>query len=48
MYLILVDLGSPFVDHAGHYLSACPICRLLQFSVSCSNQGGTIQGSFPH
>ena len=48
IYLLLVDLGPPFVDHASRYLSACPIYRLLQLSVSCSNQGGTIQGSFPH
>ena len=37
IYLISVDLGPPFVDHAIRYLSACPICRLLQLSVSCSN-----------
>ena len=46
IYLLLIDLGPPFVDHAGCYFSACPICRLLQLSVSCSNQGDTVQGSF--
>ena len=28
IYLILIDLGRPFVNHAGRYLSACPIRRL--------------------
>ena len=48
IYLLLVDLSPQFVDHAGRYLSACPICRILQLSVSCSNQCGTIQGLIPH
>ena len=41
IYPLLVDLGLPFVDHAGRYLSACPICRLPKPSMSCSNQGNT-------
>ena len=44
----LVDLGPPFVDYAGRYSSAYPICCLPKPSVSCSNQGSTAQGSFPH
>ena len=48
IYVLPIDLGPPFVDHAGCYLSACPIYRLLQLSVSCSNQGDIVQGSFPH
>ena len=48
IYPLFVDLGPPFVDHAGRYLSACPICHLPQPSVSCSNQDSTIQGSFSH
>ena len=28
IYLILIDLGRPFVDHVGRYLSACLIRRL--------------------
>ena len=42
IYLILIDLGRPFVDHAGRYLSACPIRRLPQLAMSCSKQGDTI------
>ena len=48
IYLLLIDLGRPFVDHAGRYLSACPIRRLPQLAVSCSKQGDTIQESFLH
>ena len=48
IYPLSVDLGPPFVGHAGHFSSACPINRLLKPFVSCSNQGSTIQGSFPH
>ena len=48
IYLLLIDLGRPFVDHAGRYLSACPIRRLPQLAMSCSKQGDTIQGSFLH
>ena len=48
IYPLLVDLGPPFVDHAGHLLSACPINRLPKPSVSCSNQNNIVQGSFPH
>ena len=48
IYLLLVDLGPPFVDYVDRYLSACLICCLLQLSVSCSNQGGIIQKSLPH
>ena len=48
IYLILIDLGRPFVDHTGRNWSACPIRRLPQLAVSCGKQGGTIQGSFLH
>ena len=48
IYLLHIDLGHPFVDHAGCYLSACPICRLPQLAVSCNRQGDVVQGSFPH
>ena len=48
IYLFSIDLGHQFVDHAGCYLNACPICRLIQLVVSCSNQGDTVQGSFLH
>ena len=41
IYPHLDDLGPPFVDHAGRYSSACPICRLPKPSVSCSNQDST-------
>ena len=39
---LFVDLDPPFVDYAGRYLSACPICHIPQPFVSCSNQGSTI------
>ena len=45
---LLFDPGPPFVDHADHLSSACPISRLPKPSVSCSNQSSTLQGSFPH
>ena len=48
IYLLLIDLGRPFVDHAGRYLSAYPIRRLSQLAVSYSKQCDTIQGSFLH
>ena len=48
IYLLLINVGHPFVDHTGRYWSACPICRPLQLAVSCDKQGGTIQGSFLH
>ena len=48
IYLPLDDLGPPFVDRLGHYLSACPIRYLPTPSVRCSNQGGTVQKSSPH
>ena len=44
IYPLLVDLDPPFVDHAGRYSSACPICHLPKPSVSCSNQGSIAQG----
>ena len=37
IYPFLVDLGPSFVDHAGYFLSACPINRLPKPSMSCSN-----------
>ena len=48
MYLLLLDLDRPFVDHTSRYWSACPIRRLPQLVMSCSKQGGTIHGSFLH
>ena len=48
IYPLSVDLGPPFVDHAGHFSSACPISCLLKPFVSCSNQNSIVQGSFPH
>ena len=48
IYPLLVDFGPLFVDHVGCYSSACPICRLPKPSMSCSNQGSTAQGLFPH
>ena len=48
IYLLLIDLGRPFIDHIGHYWSACPIRHLPQLAVSCGKQGSTIQGSFLH
>ena len=48
IYLLFIDLGHPSIDHTGCYLSAYPICRLLQLAVSCSKQGDTVQGSLPH
>ena len=43
-----VDLGPPFVNHASHYSSACPISHLPKPSVHCSNQDNTVQRSFSH
>ena len=48
IYLLSINLGHPFVDHAGCYLNAYPICRLPQLAVSCNRQGDAVQGSFPH
>ena len=48
IYLLSVDPGPPFVDHAGHLSSACSISRLSKPSMSCSNQSSTVQGSFSH
>ena len=48
IYPLLVDLGPPFVDHAGRYSRAYPICYLPKPSVSYSNQDSIAQGSFPH
>ena len=42
IYAYFADLGPPFVDYASHYLSACPIRRPPQFSVSCGNQDSTV------
>ena len=46
--LPLGNLGSPFVDCPGHYLSTCPIRHLSKPLVSCNSQGSTVQGSSPH
>ena len=46
--LLFLYLDLTLVDHLSHYLSVCPIRHLLQFSVSCSSQGNTIQGFSPH
>ena len=43
-----VHLGHPSVDHAGRYLSICPIQRFPQLAVSCSRQVDTVRGSFLH
>ena len=48
IYLPLDDLGPPFVDHLGHYLSACPIRHIPKPLVSYDSQGSTVQGSSPH
>ena len=48
IYLPLNDLDPPFVDHPGHYLSACCIGHPLWPSVSWDSQGSTVQGSSPH
>ena len=48
IYPFSVDPGPQFVDHVGHFLSACPIGRISKPSVSCSNQSNIVQGSFPH
>ena len=45
---LLANLGPLFIDHAGHYSSACPISRHPKSFVSYGNQGSTVQGSFPH
>ena len=41
----LTKLGLPFVDHIGHYLSACPISGPLKSFVSYGDQDSTVQGS---
>ena len=48
IYAHFADPSPPFVYYASHYSSACPIRRLSQSSVSCSNQDSTVQGSSPH
>ena len=48
IYPIFLDPGPPFVDHAGHLSSACPISCIPKPSISCSNQSSTVQRSFPH
>ena len=48
IYPTLIDLGPPFVDHLGYYLSACPIGHSLWPSVSRNSLGSTVQGSSPH
>ena len=46
--LPLDNLGSQFVDHQGHYLSACPIKNLPKPVVSCDSQGNTVQKFSSH
>ena len=48
VWLLSIDLGLPFFDYAGHYLSVCPIRCPPKSSVSYDNQGSTVQGSSPH
>ena len=48
IYPFSVDPDPPFVNHASHFSSACPISCLPKPSVSCNNQSSTVQGSFPH
>ena len=48
IYLSLIDLRPPLVDHPDYYLSACPIRHHLWPSMSWGSQGSTIQGSFPY
>ena len=48
IYLSLNDLDPPFVDHLGHYLSACPIRHPLWPSMSWGSQDSTVQEYFPH
>ena len=43
IYSLLGDLGPPFVDHVGHFSSACPISHFPKPSVSCSNQSSIVQ-----
>ena len=45
IYLSLIDLCPPLVDHLGYYLSACLIRHLLWPFVSWNSQDSTIQGS---
>ena len=50
-YIIQVPLDHldpTFVDHLSPYLSVYPIRHLLWLSVSCGNQGSTVQGFSPH
>ena len=48
IYLSLIDLHPPLVDHPDYYLSACLIRHPLQPSVSWGSQGSIVQGSSPH
>ena len=48
IYFFPVDPNPLSVDCAGHYSNARPISHLLKPSVSCGNQGHTVQGSFHH
>ena len=48
IYLPLDDLGPPFVDRPGHYLSACPIRHLPNPLASYDGQGNIVQRSSPH
>ena len=45
-YFFPVDLDPLSVECAGHYSRARPISHLPKPSVSCDNQGHTVQGSF--
>ena len=45
IYPHLNNLNPPLVDHSKLYLSTCPIKYPLYLSMSCSNQGNTVQMS---
>ena len=48
IYLSLIDLCHPLVDHLGYYLSVCLIRHPLWSFVSWSSQDSTVQGSSPY
>ena len=48
IYFFSVDLDPLLVYRAGHHSSARPINHFSKPSVSCGNEGRTVQGSFLH